>query len=143
MALVRKAVNLSELKTVDFCGRPFTRSPLTRKEIEDAGFKSISLPNISLEEKWHKSVGKALKVGKALMVVSVPGTGKDVTIREMAETMKQVVSFKGKLTFDTTKPDGAPRKLIDVSRLSNMGWNYNIDLKEGLATTYEWYLNEI
>jgi GDP-L-fucose synthase len=69
------------------------------------------------------------------------GTGKDVTIREMAETMKQVVGFKGKLSFDTTKPDGAPRKLIDVSRLSNMGWKYSVDLKNGLEKTYDWYLN--
>ena len=68
------------------------------------------------------------------------GTGKDVTIREMAETMKEVVGFKGNLTFDTTKPDGSPRKLIDVSRLSNMGWKYSIDLEEGLKKTYKWYL---
>ena len=70
------------------------------------------------------------------------GTGKDVTIREMAETMKQVVGFKGELTFDTTKPDGSPRKLIDVSRLSNMGWKYSIDLEEGLKKTYKWYFNQ-
>jgi len=70
------------------------------------------------------------------------GTGKDITIREMAETMKEVVGFEGKLTFDTTKPDGAPRKLIDVSRLSNMGWNYSVNLKDGLSKTYKWYLNE-
>jgi len=69
------------------------------------------------------------------------GTGKDITIREMAEVMKQVVGFKGDLTFDTTKPDGSPRKLIDVSRLSNMGWNYGIDLENGLKKTYNWYLN--
>jgi GDP-L-fucose synthase len=68
------------------------------------------------------------------------GTGKDVTIREMAETMKQVVGYKGNLTFDTTKPDGSPRKLIDVSRLSNMGWKYSIDLEEGFKKTYSWYL---
>tara|TARA_B110000211_G_scaffold234668_1_gene305480 strand:- start:5509 stop:6462 length:954 start_codon:yes stop_codon:yes gene_type:complete len=68
------------------------------------------------------------------------GTGKDITIQEMAETMKQVVGYKGKLTFDTTKPDGAPRKLIDVSRLSSMGWEYSVDLKSGLGKTYEWYL---
>jgi GDP-L-fucose synthase len=68
------------------------------------------------------------------------GTGKDVTIREMAETMKEVVGFGGKLTFDTTKPDGSPRKLIDVSRLSNMGWQYTTDLRSGLERTYEWYL---
>jgi GDP-L-fucose synthase len=69
------------------------------------------------------------------------GTGRDITIREMAETMKQVVGFKGELTFDTTKPDGSPRKLIDVSRLSNMGWKYNIDLEDGLKKTYNWYSN--
>lgn len=70
------------------------------------------------------------------------GTGKDITIREVAETMKQVVEYKGELTFDTTKPDGTPRKLIDVSRLSNMGWKYSIDLEQGLKKTYKWYLNQ-
>ena len=63
-----------------------------------------------------------------------------VSIREMAETMREVVGYKGKLAFDTTKPDGAPRKLIDVSRLSNMGWKYSVDLKDGLSKTYKWYL---
>jgi len=69
------------------------------------------------------------------------GTGKDVTIKEMAKAMKEVIGFKGSLTFDTTKPDGSPRKLIDVSRLSNMGWKYSIDLEEGIKKTYNWYLN--
>jgi len=70
------------------------------------------------------------------------GTGKDVTIREMAETMKEVVGFKGNLTFDTTKPDGSPRKLINVSRLSSMGWKYSINLEGGLKKTYKWYLTQ-
>jgi GDP-L-fucose synthase len=70
------------------------------------------------------------------------GTGKDTTIREMAETMKRVVGYQGKLTFDITKPDGSPRKLIDVSRLSNMGWKYSVSLKEGLSKTYKWYLSK-
>jgi GDP-L-fucose synthase len=69
------------------------------------------------------------------------GTGKDVTIREMAETMKQVVGYKGKLTFDTARPDGAPRKLIDITRLKNMGWEYSVDLEDGLGKVYEWYLS--
>lgn len=60
------------------------------------------------------------------------GTGKDVTICEMAKTMKRVVGFEGKLKFDRTKPDGSMRKLIDVSRLTTMDWRYNIDLEEGL-----------
>jgi GDP-L-fucose synthase len=68
------------------------------------------------------------------------GTGKDVTIQEMAQTMKEVVGYTGRLTFDTTKPDGAPRKLIDVTRLESMGWKYIIELKEGLGVTYKWYL---
>jgi len=70
------------------------------------------------------------------------GTGQDITIREMAETMKLVVGYEGKLTFDASKPDGSPRKLIDVSRLLNMGWKYNIDLEDGLKKTYKWYLND-
>jgi len=71
------------------------------------------------------------------------GTGKDITIRDMAETMKKVVGFKGELIFDTSKPDGTHRKLIDVTRLSKMGWSYSTELKEGLEKTYKWYLQEI
>ena len=70
------------------------------------------------------------------------GTGKDLTIREMAETMKEVVGYKGKLVFDATKSDGAPRKLIDISRLKSMGWEYNVDLKDGLTSVYEWFLEK-
>ena len=55
--------------------------------------------------------------------------------------MKDVVGFNGKISFDTSRPDGTPRKLIDVSRLSSMGWNYTIDLQEGLEITYKWYLD--
>jgi GDP-L-fucose synthase len=71
------------------------------------------------------------------------GTGVDCTIRELAETMKEVVGFQGKLTFDTSKPDGTPRKLMDVSRLRALGWEYSIPLKDGLRTTYEWYLEAV
>jgi len=68
------------------------------------------------------------------------GTGKEVTIREIAETMKRVVGFKGDLKFDSSQPDGSKRKLIDVSLLTSMGWTYNIELEEGLKKTYDWYL---
>jgi GDP-L-fucose synthase len=68
------------------------------------------------------------------------GTGKDVTIRELAETMKKIVGYKGKITYDLMRPDGAPRKLIYTSRLSTIGWKYSVDLEDGLAKTYEWYL---
>jgi len=70
------------------------------------------------------------------------GTGIDITIREMAEVMKQVVGYEGKLTFDAEKPDGAPRKMIDITKLKKMGWEYTVDLKDGLKKTYIWYLNQ-
>ncbi|MBF0282136.1 MAG: GDP-L-fucose synthase [Zetaproteobacteria bacterium] len=69
------------------------------------------------------------------------GTGIDCTIRELAETMADVVGFKGELVFDATKPDGAPRKLMDVSRLEKLGWKAGTGLKDGLATTYQWFLD--
>ncbi len=69
------------------------------------------------------------------------GTGVDCTIRELAETMKRVVGFEGELIFDATKPDGTPRKLMDVSRLRNLGWVAEIDLKQGLEKTYQWFLH--
>lgn len=68
------------------------------------------------------------------------GTGQDCTIKELAETIKKVVGFEGDVSFDTTKPDGPPRKLLDVSRLDSMGWRYSIGLEQGLSLTYEWYL---
>jgi GDP-L-fucose synthase len=84
---------------------------------------------------------KTYKANTQLMLSHINvGTGKDTTIREMAQAMKEVVGYKGKIIFDTLKPDGAPRKLIDVTRLSNMGWKYNVDLKDGLQKTYKWYL---
>ena len=68
------------------------------------------------------------------------GTGIDCTIREMAETMAKVVGFKGDVVFDSTKPDGTPRKLMDVTRLADLGWQYKISLEQGLTHTYEWFL---
>jgi GDP-L-fucose synthase len=68
------------------------------------------------------------------------GTGVDCTIRELAETMKGVVGFEGELVFDTDKPDGAPRKLMDVSRLNSLGWQATTSLESGLGHTYDWFL---
>ncbi|HDR2366109.1 TPA: GDP-L-fucose synthase [Enterobacter asburiae] len=69
------------------------------------------------------------------------GTGIDCTIRELAETIASVIGFKGQIVFDASKPDGTPRKLMDVERLSNMGWRWSTSLHEGLTLTYEWFLN--
>ena len=71
------------------------------------------------------------------------GTGKDITIKELAWLIKDEVGFNGKISFDISKPDGTLRKLIDVSRLSNMGWKYKIGLKEGLKKTYSWFLKNV
>lgn len=71
------------------------------------------------------------------------GTGVDCTIRELAETLATVTGFKGKLTFDTSKPDGTPRKLMDVSRLESLDWTHTIPLEEGLQDTYRWYLEHV
>lgn len=68
------------------------------------------------------------------------GTGSDCTIHELAETMARITGFKGRLTFDTSKPDGTPRKLLDVTRLKNLGWEATISLEEGLSRTYAWFL---
>jgi len=69
------------------------------------------------------------------------GTGIDVTIRELAETISEVVGFNGAIHFDSSKPDGAPRKLLDVSLINKLGWRASVGLREGLASTYSWYLN--
>ena len=69
------------------------------------------------------------------------GIGHDLSIVALAKTIGKVVGYKGQIDFDSTKPDGAPRKLIDTSRLSNMGWKYTTELKEGIKQTYSWYLN--
>jgi GDP-L-fucose synthase len=65
------------------------------------------------------------------------GTGKDVTIRELAETVMSVVGFQGRIVFDASKPDGTPRKLLDVSRLHDLGWRHRVELREGIALAYE------
>lgn len=71
------------------------------------------------------------------------GTGIDCTIRELAETVAKVTGFQGRLEFDATKPDGTPRKLMDVSRLADLGWKASISLEDGLANAYQWYLENI
>lgn len=68
------------------------------------------------------------------------GCGEDVTIRDLAGLVKRVVGFEGELVFDTTKPDGTPRKLLDVSRLNGLGWRPRLSLEEGIHDAYRWYL---
>ncbi len=66
------------------------------------------------------------------------GTGEDVSIKELAETIMKIVSFEGNLIFDASKPDGAPRKLLDVSKINNLGWKHQTNLEEGIQKTLNW-----
>jgi len=68
------------------------------------------------------------------------GTGQDLTIRELAETIQQVVGYSGRLEFDASRPDGTPKKLLDVSKINQLGWTSGISLRQGLQDTYHWFL---
>lgn len=82
----------------------------------------------------------AEKIDKAApdRIINV-GVGKDISICELAEIISQTVGFQGRLAFDSSKPDGTPRKLLDVTRLAGLGWKARISLREGIAQTYRWY----
>jgi GDP-L-fucose synthase len=69
------------------------------------------------------------------------GTGLDCTIRELVETVAKVVGFTGEIKFDSSKPDGAPRKLMNVNRLKSLGWQYSVSLEDGLALAYQWFVD--
>jgi len=88
-------------------------------ELDNASYQSATEPMLS-----HLNVG----------------TGVDVTIRELAETVGKVVGFRGDISWDSSKPDGTPRKLMDISKLRSLGWQPKIGLEEGLRATYQWFL---
>jgi len=71
------------------------------------------------------------------------GTGKDITIKELAKLIQEIVGHKGDIHWDTSKPDGTPRKLMDVSRMKKAGWTYSIELEDGIRSTYEWFLENL
>ena len=71
------------------------------------------------------------------------GSGKDITIRELAETIQKVTGHKGNIVWDSEKPDGTPRKLMDVSKMQNIGWEFSTELLEGIEKTYQWFLENI
>ena len=71
------------------------------------------------------------------------GTGKDITIKELAEIIQKIIGHQGKIIWDATKPDGTPRKLMDISKIQAMGWTYTTELEEGVKKTYDWFLENI
>ena len=71
------------------------------------------------------------------------GSGKEITIKNLSNLIKEIIGFEGKLNFDSSKPDGNPRKLLDSSKIFNLGWEPKIDLNIGLDTTYKWYIESL
>jgi GDP-L-fucose synthase len=71
------------------------------------------------------------------------GTGEDLSIADLADMVRQIVHPTARLVFDSTKPDGTPRKLLDVARLHDLGWRHRIELRRGIAETYAWYVESI
>ncbi|MGC2657968.1 MAG: GDP-L-fucose synthase [Bryobacteraceae bacterium] len=71
------------------------------------------------------------------------GTGEDITIQQLAELVGRIIGYEGTIAFDRSKPDGTPRKLLDVSRLENLGWRHQIALADGIHSTYQWYLQTV
>jgi GDP-L-fucose synthase len=67
------------------------------------------------------------------------GVGEDVSIKELAELIQRITAFEGTIEWDSSKPDGTPRKLLDVSRATSLGWKFEISLEDGIRSTYQWY----
>jgi GDP-L-fucose synthase len=71
------------------------------------------------------------------------GSGKDISIRDLAELVKSVIGYEGELSFDPSKPDGTPRKLLDVTKLQQLGWKYSVELAEGISRVYKKYTDDM
>lgn len=120
--------NQSEYVEVWGSGRP------RREFLHVDDMASACLYIMNLNEKTYKANTKPM-----LSHVNI-GTGEDCTIRELAETIAKVTGFKGEIRFDPSKPDGTPRKLLDISRLNALGWEATISLEDGIRQTYQWFL---
>jgi len=133
-ALIRRfheaVENSTEIVTIWGSGNPM------REFLHVDDMAEASLFVLDLDDETYQSETEAM-----LSHINV-GSGTDVTIRELAKIVAAVTGYKGTLAFDATKPDGAPRKLMNVSRLSRLGWDATITLKDGVAETYEWFLKQ-
>jgi GDP-L-fucose synthase len=136
-ALLRKfhEAKVDEKRTVTIwgSGEPF-REFLHVDDLADA---SLFLMNM-LQEQYQQLITSR----EAPALINI-GTGEEVSIRELALLIKQVVGFTGDLNFDSSKPDGTPRKLCDVTRIHALGWRHRVGLEEGLKETYHWYVENI
>jgi len=125
-ALIRKfheaKIHQKKIVTIWGTGTPY-REFLYVDDLADACIFIMTRCN-------YEDVGECINVG----------TGKDITIRELAQLIKQIVGYEGDMQFDTTKPDGTPKKLLDVSKLNSYGWIAKTNLEEGIRKTYDYYL---
>lgn len=136
-ALLRKfheaRVNGAPMVTVWGTGTP-RREFLYSEDMADACIFLMNLPN----DKFNSLLGSdESKTGRFEPPLINIGRGEDITIKELAEIVKEVVNYQGEISFDTTKPDGTPRKLMDVSRLSEVGWSATTELRTGLNKAYQ------
>ena len=131
-ALMRKfheaKINNEKNVTIWGTGKPM-REFLYVEDLADA--ISFLMENIDAKDIYEKSISQ----------INI-GTGKDISISDLAKVIADIVGFKGEIINDLSKPDGTPRKLMDVSRLNELGWKYKTELKDGIKKTYEWYLNK-
>jgi GDP-L-fucose synthase len=118
-------------------------------EAKEAGRNEVTAWGTGSPRREFLHVDDLADAGAFLLKASAPpdwlnvGTGTDVTIRELTELVAQAVGFAGRIAWDTTKPDGTPRKLMDVSKLAALGWRAKIGLREGIERTYRSYLSEL
>ncbi len=120
------------------CANMRGRPGYCRYETDCSGTRSVA--NLPEPNRWRLRELQLVAIGDGIGNV---GVGEDVTIGELAEFVREVVGFEGGIVFDATKPDGTPRKLLDVSRLRGLGWKAKIDLRQGMADTYRWCLENV
>jgi GDP-L-fucose synthase len=140
-ALIRKfheaKVARAPAVTVWGTGTP-RREFMYSEDMADACIHVMNLP----DETFDTLLGSdETKTGVFMPPVVNVGVGEDLTIKELAETVKQVVGYSGEIVFDSTKPDGTPRKLMDVTRLTSIGWRHRVGLRDGLAIAYADFLS--
>ena len=122
-------INHSEVVTAWGTGRPLREF----MHVDDLAKACIHIMNID-----RKIFTK--HVSKTVSHINI-GTGEEISIRELTELVAKVVGFNGRISWDSSKPDGTPRKIMDSSKLVNLGWNASITLADGLENAYEWFLN--
>lgn len=136
-ALIRKfheaKISGAETVTVWGSGKPY-REFLYVDDLADASLFIMNLP---------ENVFSSLLTDHTSPALINIGTGEDLTIKELAEMIMKIVGFEGEICWDTTKPDGTPRKLLDVRKIKKLGWEHKVSLEEGIRRTYQWYSSNL